>query len=654
MEALFLRILSVILSALTVAFNGVATLFPAILPDEPIENTVTVCDAEDFDFDGKTAVVSDYVSWYVIANSDSKEFEKFDWKYFFTRNVALVKVTLPDPGSSISVESVSENGDVLEIEYIIESGEGVSSAVECPKIILVETSKNISLVNITKKDSSSETEKDPDPYEPEEPLVCNGFNYRLTEPDSFNENDFYLGKNKNFSSYESWQKYFTGADKNFSGYDEDYFAENGLIVTYLHIPYENKDYTICSISANSNNNVTVRCQVYDSAEKSPAKTVAIVIEVSKEHYGGRIEIIGFMDEAKVYDPEMYFKDYVKKDEHVEIISDYDTWEKYADTFYFLNDTYIIKGDFFDEKNIALISVMLPTRNYTVNVEPLVKNGNSVEVSYSVSESEYYDETETMVYYNLIVAEISKDVTQVNVTQTNFKNRFDDVDTSNFDIDSNGAPVIISDFDSWSAIVKNNIPVLEKYNEEYFENYSVVLIPETYSTWYEDIDMFKLYENGDTVEIMYGINGDFEGVGMPVSQDRTIIVEVTKNIKNVSVSRKDTENSYLQFRYSGPFSFDGDSVIISDYETFISCVTEEDEALAKYDEEYFENNSVAIFTVTTPNTDGIVNPYYIYEENGVLNFGYTINNISVFPMLGYRTVLVEISKDVTSIETTELE
>lgn len=646
MEALFLRILSVILSALTVAFNGVATLFPAILPDEPVENTVAVYDAEDFDFYGNSAVVSDYVSWYVIAN-DSKDFKKYDWKYFFTRNVALVKVTLPDSGSSISIESVSENGEVLEIEYIIESGEGEWATVECPKVILVETSKDISLIRITEKDPP------PAPYEPEEPLVCNGFNYRLTGTDSFNENDFYLGKDKNFRSYESWQEYFTGADKNLSGYDEDYFAENGLIVTYLHIPYENKDYTICSISADSNDWVTVCCRVFDSATKSAAKTVAIVIEVSKNHYGGYIEIIGFMDEAKVYDPEMYFKDYVKKDEYVKIISDYDTWEKYAETFYFLNETYIVDENFFDEKNLALISVMLPTRNYTVNVEPLVKNGNSVEVSYSVSESKYYDETETMVYYKLIVAEISKDVTQVNVTQTNFKNRFDDVNTSNFNIDFAGDPVIISDFDNWSAAVKNNIPVLEKYDEAYFENYSVVLIPETYCTWYENIDMLKLYENGDTVEIMYGINGEIDGAGMAITQHRTIIVEVTKNIKNVSVSRKDTENSYLQFRYSGPFSFDVDSVIISDYETFSSCVIKEDDTLAKYDKEYFENNSVVIFTVTTPNIDGIVNPYYIYEENGVLKFGYDIINNSIFPVLGYRTVLVEVSKDVTSVETTKI-
>ena len=48
MEAVFLRILSFILSLLLAVFNMVSSVFPGIMPDEPIENNVYVYDAEDF------------------------------------------------------------------------------------------------------------------------------------------------------------------------------------------------------------------------------------------------------------------------------------------------------------------------------------------------------------------------------------------------------------------------------------------------------------------------------------------------------------------------------------------------------------------------------------------------------------------------------
>lgn len=288
--------------------------------------------------------------------------------------------------------------------------------------------------------------------------------------------------------------------------------------------------------------------------------------------------------------------------------------------------------------------MLPTEDYSLKVEPLIKNGNSVEVVYGVSEREYA--SATMVSYRIILAEISKDVTDIKVTQKGFKNRFALYGTSNFNIEDNADPVLISDYDEWTSTVKKEIPALEKYNDKYFENYSVVLIPEVMS-WYQYVNMFKLYENGDTVEIMYGINGKLDGAGADYVNFDTILVEVTKDIENISVSRKDINNDYLQFRYSGPFNFSGDS-IISDYETWQSCA-EDDEALAKYNEAYFENNSVVLFTVTTPNADGIINPYYIYEEDGVLYFGYGIIDNSSFPAMGFRTVLVEVSKAVTSVQ-----
>ena len=56
MEALFMRILSFILSVLMFVFNSVASVFPGILPDDPIENNAYVYDAELFNLDGNEVI----------------------------------------------------------------------------------------------------------------------------------------------------------------------------------------------------------------------------------------------------------------------------------------------------------------------------------------------------------------------------------------------------------------------------------------------------------------------------------------------------------------------------------------------------------------------------------------------------------------------
>lgn len=637
MEALFLRILSFILSAMMFMYSGISSVFPWIFPDEPIQNEAVVCDGSHFEFEGNTAVVSDYVTW--IQTADEECSSRDDWDFFFTYNIALVKVTVP-VGSELTVDSAEENDDVLDVEYTVRFEKGKDSQ-NTVSVILIATSKAVNTVNAKENIDAYEV------FVPEAPLTCEGYNYRITDVSAFNETNYYSFA-KNFSSYESWQAYLTGADKNLTVYDEDYFKEKKLAVYYVDIPYENKAVKLCDVYDYSNY-VDIDVEISDSEIQTSAKTVAVVLEISKEQTGKYNYICGMMDEAGVY-PIEYFLKYTQKDEYVKVISDYDTWETYADTYYFLNDSNIITPHYFENKNIAMISLMLPTEDYSVKVEPLIKNGNSVEVVYSVSEREYA--SATMISYRIILVEISKDVTDIKVTQNGFKNRFKTTDTSNFNIETDADPVLISDYDKWKSTVKKEVSSLEKYDENYFKNHSLVLIPETYS-WYKNVEMKKLYENGDTVEILYGINGEIDGVAAAYVINRTILVEVSKNIKNISVSNKNTENDFLQFKYSGPFSFSGEYVIISDYETWKTCADIEDERLAEYNEAYFEYNAVALIMLRTPNTDGIINPYYIYDEDGVLYFGYGIIDNSVLPALGFRTVLVEVSKDVTSIQTEKL-
>ena len=85
MEALFLKILSLVLSVL-MFFNNA---FSFIIPQKPDENVVGIYSSELFETkktDRSVSVVSDYVSWYEIADRNSVSLEKYDWKFFFRHN----------------------------------------------------------------------------------------------------------------------------------------------------------------------------------------------------------------------------------------------------------------------------------------------------------------------------------------------------------------------------------------------------------------------------------------------------------------------------------------------------------------------------------------------------------------------------------------
>lgn len=677
MEMFFLRLLSLILSLLMFLFNTFSSIFPGLFPEKPIENTAIVCEAEAFeDSESVTKnVISDYISWIEAAEENTEGFEEFNWKYFFTGSMALVKVELPNPDCTVEIESVSENGSTLELEYNIIYPEEVSTDVLETKIILVKVSKNISEIDASGElimpeepvtpdipeipEEPEEPEEPVDPETPEEPEILNGYKYIICDVDLFNDSwsGYYSPVAEDFSDYDSWKEYYVGSDARLNVYDAAYFEEKSLAVFFINIPYGNKDITVRSIESDTNNRVDVTFSVTDSEEECLTKSTAVVVEIAKNELSGYSFVLGFMEEAIVADSEC-FKSFTKIDGNVEIISSLTEWTASLNYRRSFNEEYNYRftNEFFEEKSIALITVMVPTRDYKVEVEPLIKSEDFVEISYKVSEDEdvFYDDS-TLVHYIIIAAEIPKGA-QVKITESGFKNSFKSYEPEY--LDATGCPKIISDYEAWQNTVLTDSSDFARYDESYFENHSLVLVYELFASPSLDFDMKKLFENGDTLEVIYS-EQEFDGGVLAIVVGRVALIEVTKNIRNVSVSKKNIENEYKSFTKYGNFNLSdmsGDNSVISDYETWKTYLNSTTTGVDKYNEKYFEENSLALVVLTYP--DGTIGSEiaYVYEEGNILQFGYNECYIAELgaTMPYSEVVLVEVSKDITQIQVTELE
>lgn len=669
METVILRILSFIMTVIMFFTNLLSSVFPWIKLTDPIipsENSAFIFDAEMFsvDADEEYTIAANYYAWCLVADEDAEELQKYDKEYFKSGNVVLIPVTLPGSNYYITVDSVEANNETVFVEYTVVNNGMEGTCEEIEMIILVETGKSVDTVKLSEKEATLPTpepdpiptpnpDPEPDPEPVPDPILgtMNGYNYGIFSSDNFDDDNIYNEKQTLVSDYETWASYFIGSEKNLQKYDAKYFAEKSLAIFYVPVPDVNKTILLTDIvkSANSNT-VFVDYRIKNSEITCSEKFWAVVIEVDKNIEDIYTEQVGFEYGYDVQEIGAFNQGYIRREnEKYTIISDYETWKKAINSYYYAD--YSLTKEFFEDSSVALVTVMFPNENYYVGELTQKENGNTLEINYTSYYRDYSNRN--IAVYQVIISEISKDISHVTITDNTLRNNYKTVPTSSFDIPIYGTVMLISDYEDWKKTVQNSIPALSRYTEEYFEKYSVVLIAEVYNDLFYDAEVIKIHENGKTAEIIYGINTEKSGVSIAIVDYVTILVEVSKNINDVSVERKNRDNVYKQFSYSGPFSISEDTVIISDYETWTSCVTKENDQITCYDEAYFETQSVVITKVTTPCTDGNVSAYYIYENGNTLEMGYKITNNSMFPAVGYKTVLIEVSKDVTEVNIEEL-
>lgn len=769
MEALLLKLLSIILSVL-MFFNNA---FSFVLPEEPVENVTGIYGIELFETDekgGSVSVISDYVSWYKIADRNSVSLEKYDWKFFFNRNIVLVTVQLPDPGYTVKVDSVSENGEKLELSYTLAEGDGDYGQTVGYEVILVETSKNIKTVSVSGEKIENipsiipsdnycfiADEEDisysanmtvvicsynsltslfypfPDAlakydkkyFETENlavvPVVLPGSAYELTV-DSITENNdtikvnytvssngevgtyaeiykyIFVETNKNvvfvsatetfvkpekvyemkeFDGYsyficeeenfisstpsytvvhsaESFKSILSDTSSGFSKYDEEYFAEKSLALAHVYFADDGMKFRPSDIeqkevkSYNSDGElvditqrlyVTAWTETGNSSYKSGSYYV--VVECNKDI--DKIELIrlGFSRGYNIYDYEQ-FNELKLLDGESLIVYDYETWERLTDTPWFYSDSGI-NEKYFEEKSLVLTAVLVPHEYYTVKVDSVSFKNALVEIECTMVDGDDYDRT--LVNLEIIAAEAPKNAGAVKLTVNNDKIVFDRFSLGRFSMTADDAPVLVSDYETWKNLLKESSTSLDKYDEEYFENKALVVVPETFTSGAIEPELLEFRKNGDTLNIVYGLNR-FREAGFAAITDEVIIFETDGDIKNIFVERKDLKCNYRT--YGNYNLMMNEPTVISDYSEWASMVDVTNEKYSMYDEEYFKKNSIVIFTAELPDSGSEAIVKYAYEDGNTLEVAYTTYSTGGLTMIFYKAVLVEVSKNITDV------
>lgn len=651
MEALFLRILSLILSAMMFMFNSVSTMLPGIFPTDPVENNAYVYDDTLPAFYENT-VVNDYVTWLSAEGNTVKE---YDWKYFFTRSVAVVKVTLPDPGYTIEEITAIENGDTLEVNYKTFSNDGEFAYVECPKVIIIETSKNINLIEVTEETiiqppvdpevpGDPEIPEDPDvPVEPEEPNP-----YGIYNADIFNDKYKHDRSYEVIDSYDKWSDYYEGNKDELNKYDKEYFESKNLVVFYLSLPASGKTIKVSDITEDEKY-LRVRYRVMNG--ELYKGSCAVVIETSKNISYVSLTQVGSTEGYSFVDYTMFNPDYmpVKEPGSYEIVRTFEYYNNFGISS--VVSGYYVNNEFFEDSNLAVIYIMLPNSNHSVTVSSFKENGNTLEIEYT-TEDLSYDQRCEIVEYVVMLAEISKNITEVKLTETeNNKNIFKTYDY--FKAMGTEDGLIVSDYDTWAEVSNINYAPFSKYDEEYFKNRSIVLISKPLPDSGSYFDVIKIKENGNTLELVYGINGMG---GLTMITYKTLLVEVNKNITAVSAERKDLSNNYKilsSHNFNLSETEENSAVLISDYSTWQNyLISNPSSTLEKYDSKYFESKSVVLCNAVLPGGDCEAVARYLYTEGNTFYAGVNIHYIE--GMCGIaalipKTVVVEVDKDIMQVE-----
>lgn len=104
------------------------------------------------------------------------------------------------------------------------------------------------------------------------------------------------------------------------------------------------------------------------------------------------------------------------------------------------------------------------------------------------------------------------------------------------------PEIINDYETLSNIGSKGCIVYglpERYDSEYFKDNSLVIFSVKMSHEYFRIWVKSVVENGDTLEVEYGVVEDYVLHALIVNEQTSeIIIETSKNIKNVELVRSD--------------------------------------------------------------------------------------------------------------------
>lgn len=453
-------------------------------------------------------IVHTYEDWQNVRTYDYDE--QFDEAYFEQGSVVVISVMGPDLNYMPVVKKATELNGVLDIAYNVEGLlPRMLSGVRTVSLIIVETSKNVETVNI-------------DETVIERPF----YNHTdLLRPVAIATDE----KDGNVTFIRDYKAYVKAVpDKSFrsSAYDNDFFDEHSLVLVTVAVPdsgyYINFSYDDIFESGNA---LELGYQIKEGSYQGHKDMIiyqGFLVQINKNVTEVNINEISDKKHFYYYDAETFT---LPDNFENTVIHDYESWSNlYSGTDDILSE---YDEEYFENGSIAAVAVTLPDANRKVRLRTLKENGSTLELKSRISESNTPNSVN-----QIIIIETSKNVTEITNEIKELKNKV--YSYPHFTI-----PIYISSDKPISTYEEfleaaGNRPIKDQYNEEFFEENSLlvmaVTMPDTGTLFQADY----AYENGNTLELGY-IRSGCGGYGLAVISHQYVIIEVSKNIETVNES-----------------------------------------------------------------------------------------------------------------------
>lgn len=492
-----------------ILYEGLELIYDSTAEPEPVECKTYVEDKVASVASNKDVqIVHTYEDWQKVITYDYDK--QFDEAYFETASVVVISVEGPDLNYKPVVKKATELNGVLDIAYNVEGMiPRILFGVSTVSLIIVETSKNIETVNI-------------DETVIERPF----YNHTdILQPIAITTDE----KDGNVTFIRSYDEYIkTVPDKSFRSayYDRDFFDEYSLVLVTTALPNENY-----YISYSYDN-------IYESGN-----TLELNYNVLKGNYGASDELINYsslliqinknvtdvdINEASdkkhfyYYDAETFT---LPDNFENTVVHDYESWSKlYSGADGVLSE---YDEEYFKNGSLAAVAVTLPDKNRKVRLRTLKESGSTLELKSRISESD----TENSVN-QIIIIETSKNVTEITNEIKELNNKVYVYPHFTSPPLSPTADFSISTYEEFIAAAGTR-PIKDQYDEEFFEENSLLLMAETLPDICIKLKTDYAYENGNTLEL--GFMKLESGAGFGSFSYQYVLIEVSKDIETVNVS-----------------------------------------------------------------------------------------------------------------------
>ncbi len=442
-------------------------------------------------------------------------------------------------------------------------------------------------------------------------------------------------------------------------YDEEYFEEKSLLAFNVTLPQTNY-YVVCDSIDEAGETVTVRYHLKNDGSfgLTMISSQSVIVEIEKDIS----ELVLFEGTSLIYDstadPEpveckTYVEDKVASvasNKDVQIVHTYEDWQKVITYDY---DEQFDEA-YFEQGSVVVISVEGPDLNYKPVVKKATELNGVLDIAYNV---------EGMIprilfgvsTVSLIIVETSKNIETVNIDETVIERPF----YNHTDLlrpvaivtdEKDGNVTFIRSYDEYIKAVPDKSFRSAYYDRDFFDEYSLVLVTVAVpdSGYYIDFSYDDIFENGNTLELGYQIKEDSYQGHKDMIIYRGFLIQINKNITDVNINEISDKKHFYYYgaeTFTLPDNFE--NTVVHDYESWSKLYSGTDCILSEYDEEYFENGSIAAVAVTLPDANRKVRLRTLKENSSTLELKSRISE-SDTPNSVNQIIIIETSKNVTEI------